>query len=203
MLPQFSPIELMVVAIVALVVVGPRDLPKIARAIGGFVRQAQGLAREFRRSFDDMGREIELDELRKEVQALKTGGPLGEIKKEFQSVGDEMKSLDRDVRAGGEGAAEKAAVEGGGGQASGATADEQPSAPQIADKPSAPGVVAREPLSAIKEPAAPTAPHEGPEPTIHTPRPAEPASAKTSPAPEAAPDEPPVETPSRRSADGG
>ncbi len=62
--------ELMVIAVIALVVIGPKDLPKAIFALGKWVRKARGVAREFQTHIDDMMRETELDELRKE--ALKT-----------------------------------------------------------------------------------------------------------------------------------
>ena len=98
MLPDFSFFELLVVGVVALVVVGPRDLPKLARTLGGYVRQARQMAREFQKSFDDMGRELELQELRKEVDALKRGEPFDDIKKEIKAIDQDMKEVDRDVR---------------------------------------------------------------------------------------------------------
>ncbi|NYZ14257.1 twin-arginine translocase subunit TatB [Azospirillum sp. RWY-5-1] len=61
--------EIMVIAVVALVVIGPKDLPKAIYSIGKFVRKARGVAREFQHHVDDMMREAELDELRQ--QALK------------------------------------------------------------------------------------------------------------------------------------
>lgn len=62
--------ELMVIAVIALVVIGPKDLPKAIYTLGKWVRKARGVAREFQTHIDDMMRETELDELRKE--ALKT-----------------------------------------------------------------------------------------------------------------------------------
>jgi sec-independent protein translocase protein TatB len=62
--------ELMVIAAIALVVIGPKDLPKTIYTLGKWVRKARGVAREFQGHLDDMMRESELDELRQ--QALKT-----------------------------------------------------------------------------------------------------------------------------------
>lgn len=61
--------EIMVIAVVALVVIGPKDLPKAIYTLGKWVRKARGVAREFQHHIDDMMREAELDELRQ--QALK------------------------------------------------------------------------------------------------------------------------------------
>ncbi len=71
--------ELIVIAAVALIVVGPKDLPMLMRKVGAFTNKLRGLAAEFRASFDEMARQAELDELRKEVEALRTGQmvPLG------------------------------------------------------------------------------------------------------------------------------
>jgi sec-independent protein translocase protein TatB len=52
---------------IALVVIGPKDLPKALRTAGIMVRRARGLAREFHNSIDDMIREAELDEVRKKI----------------------------------------------------------------------------------------------------------------------------------------
>jgi sec-independent protein translocase protein TatB len=65
--------ELIVIAAVALIVVGPKDLPLLMRKIGGFMSKMRSLASEFRASFDEMARQAELDELRKEVEALRQG----------------------------------------------------------------------------------------------------------------------------------
>ena len=73
MLPEVGAAELIVIAAVALIVVGPKDLPVLMRKIGGFMTRMRGLAAEFRASFDEMARQSELDELRKEVEALRRG----------------------------------------------------------------------------------------------------------------------------------
>ena len=66
-------LELLIAAIVALVVVGPKDLPVLLRRLGQFMAKLRGMAAEFRASFDEMARQSELDELRKEVEALRQG----------------------------------------------------------------------------------------------------------------------------------
>jgi len=73
MLPEVGASELIVIAAVALIVVGPKDLPVLMRRIGAFMAKMRGLAAEFRASFDEMARQSELDELRKEVEALRQG----------------------------------------------------------------------------------------------------------------------------------
>lgn len=65
---DFAWSELMVIGAVALVVIGPKDLPKALKTAGTMVRRARTLAREFQNSIDDMIREAELEEVRKTVQ---------------------------------------------------------------------------------------------------------------------------------------
>lgn len=64
--------ELFVILVVALVVVGPKDLPKLMRTAGQWAGRARAMADQFRRSFDDMARQSELDELRAQVNKLQT-----------------------------------------------------------------------------------------------------------------------------------
>ena len=73
MLPDFGISEMIVVAVVALIVVGPKDLPIMMRKLGQFLGRMRNIAAEFRSSFEDMARQSELDELRREVEALRTG----------------------------------------------------------------------------------------------------------------------------------
>jgi sec-independent protein translocase protein TatB len=57
--------ELLLIALVALVVIGPKDLPKAMRVVGYWVGRARGVARQFRSGFDSMVREAELEEMEK------------------------------------------------------------------------------------------------------------------------------------------
>jgi sec-independent protein translocase protein TatB len=91
-----------VIGIVALLVVGPKDLPLLMRKIGKVMARARAMANEFRSSFDEMARQSELDELRKEVQALRTGQgmvPLGaEADAAFREIRDDLnRPLDEPV----------------------------------------------------------------------------------------------------------
>jgi sec-independent protein translocase protein TatB len=62
---DFSWSELALIAVVALVVIGPKDLPRVMRVVGYWVRQARSVAREFQGSVEQMMREAELDEVKK------------------------------------------------------------------------------------------------------------------------------------------
>ena len=71
--PGIGGSEWFIIGLVALLVVGPERLPGLLRQLGKMVAKARGMANEFRASFDEMARQSELDELRKEVEALRTG----------------------------------------------------------------------------------------------------------------------------------
>lgn len=66
---DIAPQELMLVAFVALVVIGPKDLPRAMRHVGKWVGRARGIARQFRSGIDTMIRESELAELEKQWAA--------------------------------------------------------------------------------------------------------------------------------------
>jgi sec-independent protein translocase protein TatB len=62
--------ELLLVAVIAIVVVGPRDLPRALRAMGQWMNRIRRAAREFQSNIDEMVRETELEDLRKEAREL-------------------------------------------------------------------------------------------------------------------------------------
>jgi len=92
MLPEIGGTELLVIAVVALIVVGPKDLPILLRKLGQWVAKARGMANEFRASFDEMARQSELDDLRREVQALRTG----QFADPLRAAADEAKDVNVD-----------------------------------------------------------------------------------------------------------
>jgi sec-independent protein translocase protein TatB len=62
---DIAPTELLLCAVVALVVIGPKDLPKAMRVLGHWMGRARGVARHFRSGIDNMIRESELAEMEK------------------------------------------------------------------------------------------------------------------------------------------
>ncbi|MGI4876596.1 MAG: Sec-independent protein translocase protein TatB [Janthinobacterium lividum] len=61
--------ELLLIAVVALVVIGPKDLPRVMRMVGGWVGRGRAMTRHLRAGFDTMMREAELDEMQKQWAA--------------------------------------------------------------------------------------------------------------------------------------
>jgi len=156
MLPEVGATELIVLAAVALIVVGPKDLPVLMRKIGQWVGKMRGLASEFRASFDEMARQSELDELRKEVEALRNTripDPLTNLHPTFEEVSAGLDPSGFNIAGGLSGEAAAPAP-----QAEAAQADpaaETPPAPKpSASQPSAPK--ARKPRkTGAKKDAAP------------------------------------------------
>ena len=77
--------ELLVIAIVALVVIGPKELPGLLRTWGKWMAQMRGMASEFRGHVDEMVRQSELDEVKKQLEGspgldLQALDPTKEIK---------------------------------------------------------------------------------------------------------------------------
>ena len=81
--------ELMVILIVAVIVIGPKDLPKAMYTVGKWVRAARRMTGQVQRQFDDAMREAELDEIR---QGLKKATP-GNIKKQIEKTIDPTGTL--------------------------------------------------------------------------------------------------------------
>lgn len=83
MLPSLGFQEILLLTVLALVVIGPKDLPLMARKMGRWMARLRGMAQEFRSGFDELARQAELDELKREVQALRTNQTLSEIEREM------------------------------------------------------------------------------------------------------------------------
>lgn len=78
LMPEVGFLEIVVVAIIALVVVGPKDLPRLMRMAGKAAAQARRMAGDFTAAFNQMARESEMEEMRREIEALKRNNPVAE-----------------------------------------------------------------------------------------------------------------------------
>jgi sec-independent protein translocase protein TatB len=83
MLPSLGFNEIIILGILALVVVGPKDLPLLFRKLGKWTAKLRGMAQEFRTGFDELARQAELDELKREVDALRRTTNLNEIARDL------------------------------------------------------------------------------------------------------------------------
>jgi len=98
MIPQIGFAEMLVLALLAIIVVGPKDLPKLMRTVGGFMARIRAMGQEFKDAFDDMSAEAEMEELRREIDELKSMGKLSDLSDE--AFEDDMRRLDSDLRDG-------------------------------------------------------------------------------------------------------
>jgi len=99
MLPEVGALEYLIIAAVALIVVGPKDLPMLLRRLGQFVAKLRGMASEFRSSFDDMAGPSELDDLREEGEAMRTGQyeAIAAHDRELQAITSDLEASINDV----------------------------------------------------------------------------------------------------------
>ena len=109
MLPDLSPTHILIVLVAALIFIGPKDLPAFLRKVGKFVGKMRGMANEFRGAFDEMARQSELDELRKEVEAMRKAqaGDLAaladspEVQQTFNDLSQGLSEMARVAKPGG------------------------------------------------------------------------------------------------------
>jgi sec-independent protein translocase protein TatB len=76
---DFAWSELALIALVALVVIGPKDLPRVMRTAGQWMRKARTIAHEFQGSLEQMVREAELDEVRQTIEEARNFNVENEI----------------------------------------------------------------------------------------------------------------------------
>jgi sec-independent protein translocase protein TatB len=138
--------ELLVIAIVAVVVIGPKELPNLLRTWGKWMAQMRGMAAEFRGHVDEMVRQSELDEVKKQLESapgldLQSLDPTKQIKSAIQEGMAEGEKAFNEAKASFDN-----------------PLAEPESAPQIAAEP-----VAAEPQPSVAE-APPSSPAESPSP---------------------------------------
>ena len=75
----FSWQHVLILAVIALVVVGPKDLPRLMRMAAKGAAKGRSLASGLRRNLEEMTRTTDLDGLRAELNALKRKHPLSEL----------------------------------------------------------------------------------------------------------------------------
>jgi sec-independent protein translocase protein TatB len=96
--------EMAVIALIALIVIGPKDLPGTLKTIAHWLRKARSLTREFQSGIDDMVREAELDDAKKALEATRGGNlekTLSNALDPDDAVGGEVRALEREARSDG------------------------------------------------------------------------------------------------------
>jgi sec-independent protein translocase protein TatB len=72
--------ELLVIAVVAIIVVGPKDLPRLMRTFGHYAGKLRRAAADFQRQFEEAVRDTEIDEVRKAVQDFREQTPAVDLR---------------------------------------------------------------------------------------------------------------------------
>ena len=88
--------EMLVIAVVMIVVVGPKDLPKMLRTFGKTTAKLRSMAGDFQKQFNEALKEAELDDVKKSVDSLRSLNPATEIKKQLNP----FEKAAADIRAG-------------------------------------------------------------------------------------------------------
>lgn len=84
--------ELLVIGVVLIVVVGPKDLPRMLRTFGKTTTQLKRMAGDFRKQFDEALREAELDEVRDNIKSMNPTADIRKAMNPIRAVGDEIRS---------------------------------------------------------------------------------------------------------------
>lgn len=91
--------ELLVIGVVALVVVGPKELPTLLRTVGQWVGKARRMASEFQGQLNEAIREADLEDVRKSVEDLRSMSPTRLVTDQLNSIGDEIRSVGTSTEA--------------------------------------------------------------------------------------------------------
>ena len=92
MLPSFGFGELLVIALLAVIVVGPKDLPKVMRTLGGWMARIRAMGNEFKAAFDDIDTHKDIKALRAEMAQLRSMNLLDD-----DDFSDEVEALNREI----------------------------------------------------------------------------------------------------------
>jgi sec-independent protein translocase protein TatB len=82
--------ELLVIGIVALVVIGPKDLPKVLRTVGQMMTKVRRMASEFQGQFQEAMREAELADLKKQAEGLMETATSANPLNQFEKIGEDL-----------------------------------------------------------------------------------------------------------------
>jgi sec-independent protein translocase protein TatB len=92
----FGYTEMLVVAVVAIIVIGPKDLPRVLRALGKTMAKMRGMAREFQGHLDTAMKDVGLDEVKKEFDNIKNSTNI--IEPVRKATVDEVKKQEDDFK---------------------------------------------------------------------------------------------------------
>jgi sec-independent protein translocase protein TatB len=156
--------EILLIAVVALIVLGPKDLPRLLRTVGQYMRKIQGMAREFQNHLNEAAKEAGIDDVKKEVKGMTNFTVTADLDKQGSEI---KRAIEQSAQPA---IAAAAASNGAGGKEE--TAQPAP-APAAISRP----IAATEPVAPLK--AKPVRQKAEPKP--------KPAASKSAPKPKPAP----------------
>ena len=89
--------EILIIGVVALIVVGPKELPAMMRTVGQWVAKARRLASEFQGQVNEAIREAELDDVKKQVDDLRSLSPKALVAEQFSSMTQTLDEVKRET----------------------------------------------------------------------------------------------------------
>lgn len=91
--------EILLIAVITLIVVGPKDLPNVLRTVSFWIRRARGMARDFQKGVDEIVREAELDDIKNQLKDVSSGDMSARIEKAVDPTGEIKGALRMDEAA--------------------------------------------------------------------------------------------------------
>lgn len=88
--------EITVILVIAIIVIGPKDLPKVLRTVGQWVAKAKAMTRDFRGHVDEMIRETEIDEVKKQIDSIDKFDANSALENTIDADGDIREAFDFD-----------------------------------------------------------------------------------------------------------
>ena len=88
--------EITVILVIAIIVIGPKDLPKVLRTVGQWVAKAKSMTRDFRGHVDEMIRETEIDEVKKQIDSIDKFDANSALENTIDAEGDIREAFDFD-----------------------------------------------------------------------------------------------------------
>lgn len=85
--------ELLIVALITIIVVGPKELPHVLRTVTQMVRKVRAMASEFQSGIDDLAREAELDDIKSDIEKTASKDFAGDLENEIDPTGEVTKSM--------------------------------------------------------------------------------------------------------------
>lgn len=86
-------VELSIIALITILVVGPKEIPRVLRTVTQIMRKVRGMASEFQSGIDELAREAELDDLKKDIEKTASRDFASELENTIDPTGEVTESV--------------------------------------------------------------------------------------------------------------